>query len=87
MENRTSGTIGYFSERERVFIGALIGGFAGAAAIFVMAVRSMNPARAEIHLKPVRRMERASGFTDRMPGRNNTGQAPRTAGNMTVHVA
>ncbi len=87
MDIYSSGRAGLFGERERVFIGALIGGFAGAAAIFIMAVRSMNPARAEIHMKPVRRMERAYGFADRMPGRKDPGKAPRTAGNMTVHIA
>jgi gas vesicle protein len=87
MDNYANRETGSFGERERVLIGALIGGFAGAAAIFIMAARSINPARAEIHLKPGRPRERASGFAHRKPGRKNLEQAPRTDGNMTVHVA
>ena len=51
MDNYANRETGSFGERERVIIGALIGGFAGAAAIFILVLRSMNRTSEEIQMK------------------------------------
>ena len=86
METLASGTTGILDERKRAFIGVLIGGFAGAAAILIIATRLVNKTRAGIQMKSLPWMDRPAGITPSPATRVPSRMIGRTAGNMTIRI-